>query len=97
MKANTKDPKDCLRKIGLVPELRGWVNSQTAEQFFSKMRKNNYFMNMMSPGSHVFLMRSVIHHHNLMVNEKILTDLRNNVSEDIALDQTGKAIMGAYR
>lgn len=37
--ANTKEPKDCLRKIGLVPELCGWVNSQTAEQFFSKMRK----------------------------------------------------------
>ncbi|KAK0131592.1 hypothetical protein N1851_033697 [Merluccius polli] len=37
--SNTKDPRDSLRKVELVPELRGWVNSQCAEQLFSGMRK----------------------------------------------------------
>ncbi|KAK1900237.1 HMG domain containing protein 3 [Dissostichus eleginoides] len=93
--ANTKDPKDCLRKIGLVPELRGLINSQTAEQLFSKMRKNNYFLNMMSPGSHVFLMRCTIHHHNIQRNEKTLTELWKISSEEIALDPTGKTVMAS--
>ncbi len=46
---NTKDETDALRTIGLVPELCGWLNSQIAEQLFSDMRKNNYFMNSFSP------------------------------------------------
>ncbi|KAK0155944.1 HMG domain-containing protein 3 [Merluccius polli] len=50
--ANIKDKKDVLRKIELVPELCGWVNSQCAEQLFSGMRKNNHFLNMMTSSSH---------------------------------------------
>lgn len=61
---NTKDPRDALRKIELVPELRGWVNSQCAEQLFAGMRKNNSFLNMMSPTNHIFLMRNILHIHN---------------------------------
>lgn len=91
---NTREAKDCLRKIALVPELHGWVNSQVAEQLFSKMRRNNYFLNMMSPGSHIFLMRSIIHHHNTMLNENTLADIHKVSSADITLDSSGKAIMG---
>ena len=61
---NTKDDRDALRLIKLVPELCGWVNSQVAEQLFADMKKNNYFMNMLSPTSHVFLMRNILHHRN---------------------------------
>ncbi len=39
---NTKDPRDALRRVQVVPELCGWVNTQTAEQLFAAMRKNNY-------------------------------------------------------
>jgi len=53
---NTKNPKDILRRLGLVPELAGRINSQVAEQLFSIMKKNNYFMNMLSPSEHVFTM-----------------------------------------
>ena len=62
--SNTKDPRDSLRKGELVPELRGWVNSQCAEQLFSGMRKNNHFLNMMYPSTHVFLMRNILHIYN---------------------------------
>lgn len=30
-KSNTKDPKDVLRKISLVPELQGWLNKMLTE------------------------------------------------------------------
>ncbi len=57
---NTKDPKDGIRRVDLVPELSGWLNTQTAEQLFAGMagmRTNNNFMNMLTPSAHVFLMR----------------------------------------
>ena len=52
---NTKDPRDGLRKLRLVPQLAGKVNSQVAEQLFAKMKKNNYFLNMALPSTHLFL------------------------------------------
>lgn len=93
---NTRDEKDTLRVIGLVPELCGWVNSQAAEQLFSGMRKNNYFMNSLSPASHVFLMRNILHHHNERVNQQALEDLKQVSKGDITLDAQGKAILGIY-
>lgn len=50
---NTKDARNALRKIQIVPELAGWVNSQCAEQLFSDMRKNNYFLNTLTPSGHI--------------------------------------------
>lgn len=61
---NTKDKSDVLRKMEQVPEICGWVNSQTAEQLFSGMTRNNHFLNMMTPSSHVFLMRNILHYYN---------------------------------
>lgn len=93
---NTKDEKDALRVIGLVPELCGWINSQTAEQLFSCMRKNNYFMNSLSPSSHIFLMRNILHHHNDRVNQQELQKLKQVTYGEITLDAQGKASLGIY-
>ncbi|KAL1267265.1 hypothetical protein QQF64_002940 [Cirrhinus molitorella] len=73
---NSKDKRDVLRKTGLVAQLAGKVNSQVAEQFFSKLKKNNYFLNMTLPSTHVFLMRSIIHHHNSQKNLRRLEAFR---------------------
>uniref|UniRef100_A0A8C4XA75 HMG domain-containing protein n=1 Tax=Erpetoichthys calabaricus TaxID=27687 RepID=A0A8C4XA75_ERPCA len=90
---NTKDEKNVLRRISLVPELQGWINSQRAEQLFAEMRKNNYFLNMLSPSAHVFLMRSIIHQH----NQKALAELRKICpGSKITFDSTGKAVLGIY-
>ncbi|XP_051774898.1 uncharacterized protein LOC114664888 [Erpetoichthys calabaricus] len=87
---NTKDEKNVLRRISLVPELQGWINSQRAEQLFAEMRKNNYFLNMLSPSAHVFLMRSIIHQH----NQKALAELRKICpGSKITFDSTGKAVL----
>lgn len=73
-----------------------WLNSQTAEQLFAGMRKNNYFMNSLSPASHIFLMRNILHHHNERVNQKTLEDFKQVSRGDITLDAHGKAILGIY-
>lgn len=66
---NSKD-KDVLRRIKIVPELVGRLNSQCAEQLFAGMRKNNYFLNMLTPSTHIFLQRNILHHFNLQKNTK---------------------------
>lgn len=76
---NTKDPKDVLRKVELVPELGGWANSQCAEQLFSGLRKNNHFLDMMSLSSHIFLMKNILHHYNNGCNAK--TEHEENIGE----------------
>nr|XP_021331329.1 uncharacterized protein LOC108183900 isoform X2 [Danio rerio] len=68
--SNSRDERDVLRTIGLVPELAGKVNSQRAEQLFSEVKKNNYFMNMLRPAAHIFLARNILHHRNLAHNQK---------------------------
>lgn len=56
--SNSKGVRDSLRKSS---ELAGRVNTQAAEQLFAGMRKNNYFLNVMSPTTHMFLVRNVWH------------------------------------
>ncbi len=89
---NTKDQKDGLRRVNLVPELSGWLNTQTAEQLFAGMRKNNYFMNMLTPSAHVFLMRSIIHHYNKSKNESVKESVSPN--EQLTLNGNGHIVVG---
>lgn len=96
---NASDPKDILRRIQLVPELRGWLNSQVVEQFFAKMRKNNYFLNNMSPSTHVFMMRSIVHHHNTCTNTALLerqlsSGRQLQLLSTISLSALGQAVIG---
>ncbi|XP_073341926.1 uncharacterized protein [Pagrus major] len=90
---NTKDEKDSLRRIGVVPELCGWLNSQTVEQLFSGMRKNNYFLNSLSSSSHVFLMRNILHHRNERLNQQAIEGLKKAFNGNVILDSNGKAIL----
>lgn len=91
---NSKDPRDALRKIGLVAQLAGKVNSQVVEQFFSKLKKNNYFMNMTLPSTHVFLMRSVIDHHNSQKNLRRLEAFNRVFGTEVLLNINHQAVLG---
>lgn len=96
--ANSKDTRDILRKVELVPELCGWLNSQCAEQLFSGMRKNNHFLNMMTPSSHIFLMRNILHHYNSHKNSKIIDNMKRRLGMgiDIVLNSFGQTMLGMY-
>lgn len=91
--ANTKDIKDVLRKLTLVPQLAGKVNSQVAEQLFAKMKKNNYFLNMSLPSTHLFQMRNIIHHYNVKRNNKVLDRLRKAFGSMLVTNAYGQAVL----
>lgn len=95
---NTKDPKDVLRKVELVPELRGWANSQCAEQLFSGLRKNNHFLDMMSLSSHIFLMKNILHHYNNGCNAKTKENMKKTLGSalQIQLNSSGQTVLGMY-
>ncbi|XP_077092035.1 uncharacterized protein LOC143744406 [Siphateles boraxobius] len=90
---NTKDARDALRKLGLVPQLAGIVNSQVAEQLFAKMKKNNYFLNMALPSTHLFLMRNIIHHYNCHKNKQRLGDIKKAFDTNIAMNIHSQAVL----
>ncbi len=95
---NTKDARDALRRIGLVPELAGWVNSQCAEQLFAEMRKHNYFLNTLTPSHHIFMMRNILHHYNTKCNTKTKASIQKVVGKDVRLqlndNANGQIVMG---
>ncbi|KAL0151690.1 hypothetical protein M9458_052989, partial [Cirrhinus mrigala] len=82
---NTKDTRDALRRIGLVPEVADWVNSQCAEQLFADMRKNNYFLNTLTPSQHIFMMQNILHHYNTKCNIKTKASIQKVVGKDVQL------------
>ena len=91
---NSKDPREVLRKLELVPELAGLINSQCVEQLFSGMRKNNYFMNMTTPSTHIFLQRNIVHHHNMAKNQKVMDQYSKILPSDVAMqcDSHGRVV-----
>lgn len=92
---NSKDNKDVLRRIGLVPELSGRLNSQCAEQLFAGRRKNNYFLNMLTPSTHIFLQRNILHHYNVLKNKKTKQDIQKVAGpHTFVLDRNGCITMG---
>ncbi|XP_065132856.1 uncharacterized protein [Paramisgurnus dabryanus] len=90
---NTKDARDALRKLGLVPQLAGVVNSQVAEQLFAKMKKNNYYLNMALPTTHLFLMRNIIHHYNCQKNKQRLGNIKKAFDTKIAMNIHSQAVL----
>ena len=49
------------------------------------MKKSNYYMNMLSPSAHVFLMRNVIHNYNQRKTQKIMEELKKLVTPEMQL------------
>ncbi|XP_072565367.1 uncharacterized protein, partial [Paramormyrops kingsleyae] len=91
--ANSKDARDVLRKVELVPELRGWINSPCALP--AGMRKNNHFLNMMTPSSHVFLMRNILCHYNNARNSRTIESMKKRLGKgvDIQLNSNGQTVL----
>lgn len=93
---NSKDQREVLRKLELVPELTGLINSQCVEQLFSGMRKNNYFLNVTTPSTHIFLQRNILHHYNIARNQKMKRQYSKIVPPDVAMqcDSHGRVVLG---
>ncbi|KAJ8376206.1 hypothetical protein SKAU_G00067860 [Synaphobranchus kaupii] len=91
---NTKDDRDALCKLGLVPQVAGQVNSQVAEQLFAQMKKNNYFLTQQLPSTHLFLMRNIIEHYNNHKNQKRINDIKKTFGTKAAMNSHHQAVLG---
>ena len=69
LRDTSEDSGNVLSRVGLAPELSGRINTQVVQQFFSQMRECNYFLTQSSPSTNIFLLRNILHHRNVRVNE----------------------------
>ncbi|KAJ8366171.1 hypothetical protein SKAU_G00150020 [Synaphobranchus kaupii] len=79
-------------KMDLVLRMREEMkNRSTYDKVFEKVWG--------ASGSHIFLMRSIIHNHNDRVNKKAVADLKKvcDADVDITIDCNGKAVLGFGR
>ncbi|XP_046567032.1 uncharacterized protein LOC124275490 [Haliotis rubra] len=80
---NTKSEQELLRRISLVPEMKGRINSQVEEQMHRKMNRNNYFLDVMSPGNYMFVLRLLLHFYNQQTNKKMTAAVEGQLKNDI--------------
>lgn len=67
---NSNNPDDVLRRLAICPQLHANINSESHEQLHSVMNKDNYFLNMMNPATHVFMKRLLVHLRNEKKNKE---------------------------
>ncbi|XP_073727236.1 uncharacterized protein [Misgurnus anguillicaudatus] len=63
------------------------------------MRKNNHFLNMMTPSSHIFLMRNILHHNNIYKNSRTIENMKTRLGMgvDIALNSNGQTVLASTK
>lgn len=77
--ANSSNPADILRRTGLVKQLAGKMNLETAEQLNNRRNRDNYFTTSMNAHNAVFVERLVTHFCNERINGKIFEKHRRKV------------------
>ena len=70
MKKNSNNPDDVLIRLAICPQLYANVNSESHEQLHSVLNKDNYFLNMMQPATHVFMKRLLVNLRNEKLNNQ---------------------------
>jgi len=66
---NIKTDADKLRNVNIVKELRS-INTQVQEQYFSELRRDIYFLNSLQPNKFMFILRLIMHLHNVDIRDK---------------------------
>ena len=92
---NVKSSIEYLRRSSLVTELAGSIDTQTAEQFFSSLKRDIYFVNEMQPVRHLFLCRLIFHLHNEKVNKKLFQFQARATDKPIYFNSFGQVYHGS--
>ena len=71
--------------------MRLQINSQAQEQLFSRL-KNKHFLNMMNPGNHLLLNRSLPNFRNIEKNELCLKDMEKRLKCKFYILDLGRLI-----
>ena len=77
---NSSQRSSLLRRVTLVPELHGLINTGVEEQLHSSIGRSNYCLNTMKPSHHLFMMRLKIHQHNNEINATFKRRIENTFS-----------------
>jgi hypothetical protein len=79
------------RNIDLLEELTD-TNTQVCEQLFQELRKDVYFMNMMTPKHYAFVIRLMLHLKNEVTNGKIIERMHKKCPDKYMLtcDDVGR-------
>ena len=67
---NTESSAELLRRVHLVNELKGKINTQVEEQLHRKLNRSNHFLNQMDPVRHIFMFRLILEKPNEDLNKK---------------------------
>lgn len=101
---NCKIPIEVLRRISLVPQLRGVVNTQAMEQRNNSLKDDIYFLNKMSPPVHLFMVRLIMHLNNSRINKRHIAEqkgvvglLKINQLGQVCQDYTGVSSSMEYK
>ncbi|ELU13443.1 hypothetical protein CAPTEDRAFT_188767 [Capitella teleta] len=84
---NSRTEADKLRRLDLVQELRGCVNTQVAEELFSIINKSRHSLTQLKPLPHVFITRLILH----LINE------RRNRQKLLSLQRTATSSLHEYQ
>ena len=89
---NTTSKTEVLRSIGNITELNGKFNSEIEEQLHLKFDNDKKKLNMMQPTTHVYLFRSIINHHNNLLNKKCLRDFEIRLQFPVKRNNLGSLV-----
>lgn len=96
---NSSQKRAHLRRVALVPQLNGIVNTEAEEQLHSLIDRFNYSLNTMKPINHLFMMRLRIHLHNLSINSTFKAKIESTFSAqaghavETQLDNYGRLLL----
>ena len=82
---NSKEQREVLRKLELVPELTGLINSQCVEQLFFGDEKEQLFFKCNDPINTHISQRNILHHYNIARNQKMKRQYSKIVPPDGAV------------
>lgn len=87
---NCTRQEEILRRVGLVPQLAGLINTQTAEQLHRSIGRDHHFLDLMSPSNHCFMLRLLLDNRNESKNKKVLLSTSQNLGKVPVLGQDGR-------
>ena len=93
---NTNCNVESLHRIGCIKELKGFLNSQAAEQLHTSFNKNKHFLNQMTPLNHLFMFRSMIELCNETKQCKLHKSINMQASASVVLDQYGRGYLSLH-
>ena len=95
---NSNNLSDVLRRLTICPKIHANVNSESHEQLHQVFNKDNYFLNMMNPATHVFMKRLLVELRNAKKNQQENKNQEevmkgNGVTGKIQLDEIGRLVI----